>query len=193
MTAWANDQLPHREGTSRPPRLPQASPPSRTVAAAEQSSPRMGGVTVGGGSLTSPKKQLLRQRKTLLENKHLESDTDSFDATEQRRLEFEQRRLWRRKQKRVTDTSEEESSPRPVQLGPHHDGGDVDDQGPMPPPPPPDAGQTVETTAGTVFIPHLNLDELWTDGGSDEDTGDREVVTVNVIYEKGQVGGRTRP
>ena len=33
----------------------------------------------------------------------------------------------------------------------------------------------------------------WTDGGRDEDTGDREVVTVNVIYEKGQVGGRNRP
>ena len=26
-----------------------------------------------------------------------------------------------------------------------------------------------------------------------QDTGDREVVTVNVIYEKGQVGGRNRP
>jgi len=29
----------------------------------------------------------------------------------------------------------------------------------------------------------------WTDGGGDEETGDREVVTVNITYKKGQVGG----
>ena len=32
-----------------------------------------------------------------------------------------------------------------------------------------------------------------TDGGSDEDTGDREVVTVKVIYEKDPEGSRHRP
>ena len=29
----------------------------------------------------------------------------------------------------------------------------------------------------------------WTDGGGDEETGDREVVTVNITYKTGQVGG----
>ena len=36
---------------------------------------------------------------------------------------------------------------------------------------------------------NMEVGSWWTDGGGDEETGDREVVTVNITYKKGQVGG----